>query len=99
MYRPLLLFCAYLSITCFTALAQTGPKTFEQLFIETQHLKDDTNKVLRYLEFAKLPGPVAAAMIAINRAAELSIVLHYKKGIELSAFLASQKMYPQFKKE
>src|SRR5579863_7466120 len=99
MYKHTLVFCAYLLITCFTAFAQRGQKTFDQYYRGTKDLKEDTNKVLRYLEFAKMPGPLATTMFPINRAAELSIELHYKKGIESSAFLLNQKIYPQFKKE
>jgi len=88
-------------IISFSAFAQhrQGQKTYAQFKKETKNLKEDTNKVLRYLEFAKTLEPPDSAMAVIDAAGPLANKLNYQKGINLINYLKPQKIYAQFKRE
>src|ERR1700679_543669 len=93
MNKHLVLLCAYLIITCFRGFSQ-GPtglsskKEYADFKNEKRHLKNDTNKALRYLAYARmLEGFSPDTVLAITRTAfDLSQKLHYGRGIELSVF-------------
>src|SRR6185312_4405153 len=98
---------AYVLIPCLAAIAQPAPKTpasqkiYNQFIKETRGLKDDTNKVLRYLAFAKALEPYSPDTVAAltKKARDISEKLHYQRGIELSIFeegihAESQRDYP-----
>lgn len=77
-------FFAYLSISCFTVFGQPGPKKYIQFKRDAKYLKEDTNKVLYYLKFARsiesfLPD---TALMITNTAKRLSIRINYNRGIE-----------------
>ena len=83
------MFYAYLLLTCITVRAQSGQdKIYDQFKSETKNLKDDTNKVLRLLAFAKkLNNYSQDTVLAITKkASELAYKLNYKRGIELSIY-------------
>src|ERR1700733_10343145 len=90
-------FC-FLSLP-FTALAQAGQKTYAQFKKEMQHLKEDTNKVLRYLEFAKTLEPPDSAMALIDATGLMANKLNYRRGVNLVNYLKPEKIYAQFKRE
>lgn len=66
---------------------------------QTKNLKDDTIKVLRYLEFSKaLDGPLGDTAISITqKAREMANKLHFTRGIELSVF--QEGMHAENKKD
>jgi len=94
MHKRLFTLSAYLLIPCLTAIAQTGPKntaaqkTYNTFRQETRNIPDDTNKVLRYLAFAKgLEAYSADTVAALTKTARnLADKLHYQRGIVLSIF-------------
>ncbi|MDB5016258.1 MAG: Tetratricopeptide repeat-containing protein [Mucilaginibacter sp.] len=83
------------------AIPQHAEKTYAQFKRETEGLKDDTNKVLLYLSFAKSLSayPTETVRMVAKEAIQLSIKLNYPKGIELciyeeGIFAENQKDYP-----
>jgi len=94
MYKRLFPFFACLLISCLTAIAQTRPKTvagqkiYNAFKQQTKNIKNDTNKVLRYLAFAKgLEAYSADTVVALTKTARnLADKLHYPRGIVLSIF-------------
>ncbi len=106
MYKHLSLICAYLLINSFAAFAQqSAAKPVSKLYArykkETKQLKNDTNKVLICLEYAKqLESFSPDTVVAITKAArQLAGKLNYRRGIALSFFqdgihAESEKNYP-----
>jgi two-component system NarL family sensor kinase len=88
MYKHTVLFCAYLLITCFTVFAQLSrqAKIYEQYLREIQdqkNIKEDTGKVLLYLEFAgQLHASSDTVLAILKKAKDLSYKLNYQLGIE-----------------
>jgi two-component system NarL family sensor kinase len=84
------LFCAYLIMASFAAFAQSGvdQKIYAQYKNDAKKLKEDTNKVLRYLKYAGLleasPKYWDSAGIIGRKAKALAYELNYQRGIELS---------------
>lgn len=88
--RAILLYLCFLSIPP-AAFAQAGKETYAQFKKETKNLKEDTNKVLRYLEFAKTLEPPDSALSVIETALQLSIQLNYSRGHLLLWHLRAEK--------
>lgn len=94
MRKRIFILYAYLLFSCLTVLAQpglnsaAGQKIYAAFKRETKNLKDDTNKVLHYLAFAKELETYSADTVAAltKRARDISEKLHYQRGIELSIF-------------
>jgi two-component system NarL family sensor kinase len=86
MNKHSLVLYAYLLLTCITANAQSGQKIYDQFKRETKNLKEDTNKVLLSLAFAKKLNTYSqdTVLLITKKAKELAYKLNYQRGIELS---------------
>lgn len=82
------LLCLFFLVVSITATTQPGHDRYNQFKQAIQNLKNDTNKVLCYLKFAKMLEPFSGdTVLAITkRARDLSVKLNYQRGIELSIY-------------
>jgi len=99
MNKYFFLFFSSLLLSYCAAPAQPGKKTFAQFKKETKNLKEDSNKVLRYLEFAKTLEPPDSAIAVIDTAGVLAFKLKYQRGLKLVDYIEPEKIYAQFKSE
>jgi two-component system NarL family sensor kinase len=92
MNRHLCIFYACLLIACsvnLNASAQPTKKLYDRFVQETANLKDDTNKIIRCLDFVndhKILSP-DSNFYFFNYARALSVKLNYPKGVFLSAYM------------
>jgi two-component system NarL family sensor kinase len=98
MNKHFLLFCAYLLLTSYAAFAQPGreQKIYAQYKKETKNLKEDTDKVLRYLKYAALIDQPDTAMIIISKAILLSSKLNFQTGFKWSQYLMDNNNYERY---
>lgn len=84
MNRSLLLVGFFLIFPCFKGGAQSKYQTIAQFKLATEHLKNDTNKVLRIANFAHIHGvdSPGAVQPIIDEGMMISAKLNYKRGIE-----------------